>query len=98
MAADFTTSICVDALDMAAVGVGIGFTGADIVTLTLYILFAGSLVPLFFSVILGPGAFLVDGLLFWGGVLVMVVIGFGVKAWVWDQTCPPILGMSSSFG
>ena len=28
----------------------------------------------------------------------MVVIGFEVGAWVWDQTWPPILGRSSSFG
>ena len=79
MAANSTMDIWVDALDMAAVGVGIGFTGIDVfgvvgkgwaITLTLYLLLAGTLVLLFFSFILGPGDFLVNGLLFWGGVLV----------------------------
>ena len=55
MAADFTVGIRVDALDMAAVGVGIGITGTDVfcvagkdwvITLTLYLLFAGTLVLL----------------------------------------------------
>ena len=76
---DIAPDFWVDALVMAAAGVGIGFTGTDVVgivgkgwaiTLTLYLLFAGTLVLLFFSVILGTGAFLINGLLFWRGVLV----------------------------
>ena len=64
---------------MWLLGVGIGFTGTDVggivgkgwaITLTLYLLFAGTLALLFFSIILSPGALLVNGLLFWGGVLV----------------------------
>ena len=79
VAPGFAMGIWVDALDVDAVGVGIGFTGTDIVevvgkgwviTLTLYLHFAGTLVLLFFSVILGSGAFLFNGLLFWEGVLV----------------------------
>ena len=96
MAADFTMGIWVDALDMAALGVGIGLTGADVVgvvgkgwaiTLTLYLLFAGTLVLLFFSIILGPGDFLVNGLLFCGGVLV-----YGCDwVWSWDLGSGPRL-------
>ena len=40
------------------------------ITLTLYLLFTGTLVLLFFSANFGPGAFLVKELLFWKGVLV----------------------------
>ena len=96
MAADFTMGIWVDTLDVAAVGVGIGFTGTYVVwvvgkgwaiTLTLYLLFAVILILIFFSVILGPGAFLVNGLLFGEECWCVVVIGFGVGAWVWDQAC-----------
>ena len=60
--------------------VGIEFTGVVrvwvvgmgwAITLTLCLLLAGTLVLLFFSFILGTGAFLVMGLLFWGGALVL---------------------------
>ena len=75
MVADFTMGIWVEVVaTMGEVGtVGIKFTGAvDIgvegmgwaITLTLYFLFAGTLVLLFLSAILGPGALLVNGLLF----------------------------------
>ena len=79
MATDITAGIWVDAVDMATVGLGFGFMGTDIVgvvgkgwaiTLTLYLLFAGTLALLFFSAILGPGVFLIKGLLVWEGVLV----------------------------
>ena len=82
VAADFTTGIWVDAVEVATVGVGtdlIGFTGTDIVgvvgkgwaiSLSLHLLFTGALVLLFLSAIFHPGAFLVNGLLFWEGMLV----------------------------
>ena len=72
VAANFIMGIWVDVVEMATVGVGIGFMGADVVgvlgkgwaiTLTLYLLFAGTLVLLFFSAILGPGSFPVKELL-----------------------------------
>ena len=67
VAADFTTGVWVDVVEVVTVGVGIGFMGTNVVglvgkgwaiTLTLYLLFAGTLV-LFFSAILCPGVFLV---------------------------------------
>ena len=79
VAANFMLGIWVDAVDMATVRVGIGFMGADIVgvvgkgwaiTLTVYLLFPGTLVLLFFSAILGPGIFLFKELLFLEGVVV----------------------------
>ena len=103
VAADFTMGIWVDALDMAAVGVGIGFTGADVVglvckswliTITLYLLFTGALVLLFFSVILGPGTNLFNRFVFGGEVLVCGCDWVWVGTWVLDQAYPPILGMS----
>ena len=87
VAADFIMDIWVDIVATVGVGtVGIKFTGAVgvgvvsmgwSITLTLYLLLVSTLVLLFFSFILGPGAFLVMGLLFWGGAL---VISCG---WVW---------------
>ena len=48
------------------------------ITLTSYLLLVGTLVLLFFcSDILGPGTFLVMGLLFWGGALVLGC------SWIW---------------
>ena len=79
VAVDFTTGIWVDVVDVATVGVGFGFMGTAVLevvgkgsenTLTLYLLFTGTLVLLFFSAIMGPGIFLVKELLFWEGVLV----------------------------
>ena len=58
--------------------IGIGVVGMGwVITLTLYLLFAGSLVLLFLLHILGPGALLVKGLLLWEGALVLGC------AWVW---------------
>ena len=94
---DLTMGIWVEAVATVGVGtVGVKFTetvaiGVVVmgwaITFTLYLLLVGTLVLLFFcSDILGPGAFLVMGLLFWGGVL---VLGCG---WVWDQAYLLILG------
>ena len=41
------------------------------ITLTFYLLKTGALVLLFLSAILGPGVFLVKGLLLWEGVLLL---------------------------
>ena len=59
--------------------VGSGVVGMGwVITFILYLLLVGTLVLIFFcSDIFCPGAFLVMGLLFWGGVL---VLGCG---WVW---------------
>ena len=66
LAADFTTGIWMDVVDVAIVAVGIGFMGTHVVgvvgkgwaiTLTLYLLFTGTLVLLFFTAILGPRGF-----------------------------------------
>ena len=106
MAADFTMGIWLDAVDVAAVGVGIGFTGTDVVgivgegweiTLTLYLLFK----VLWFSSSYQPfwvlGPLWLMHCCFGKECWCMVVIGFGFGAWVWAQACPPILGMFSSF-
>ena len=86
-ATDFTIGIWVEIVAIMGVGtIGVKFTGAVgvavvgmgwAIILTLYLLLAGTLVLLLFSFILGPGAFLVMGLLFLGGAL---VFGCG---WVW---------------
>ena len=87
VADDFTMGLWMDAVEVATVGVRIGFMGAAgvgvvgkgwAITLTLYLLFAGALVLFFFSAILDPGDFLVKELLFWEGVLVC-----GCD-WVWE--------------
>ena len=80
MAADFTMGICVEVVATVGVGtvwvkftgaIGVGVVGMGwAITLTLYFLFAGTLILLFFSDILGPGALLVTELVFWGGALV----------------------------
>ena len=101
VATDFTMGVWVDAVEVTTVGVGIGFISAVgvgvvgkgwAITLTLYLLFTGALVLIFFSAILGPGVFLVTDLLFWEGVLV-----HGCDwVWGWGQAYPPTLGMSLS--
>ena len=87
---------------MATVWVGIGSMDEDIIgvvgkgwtiTLTLYLLFAGTLVLLFFSAILGPGVFLVMELLFWEGVLV----GGCDLVWDWGLGLGPNLPSSSRY-
>ena len=88
MAEDFTMGVWVEVVATVWVDtVGVEFTGTVgvgvvgmgwAITLTLYLLLVSTLVLLFFSFILGPGAFLVMGLLFWGGAL---VLGW---SWVWD--------------
>ena len=112
MAVDFVTGVWVDAVDVATVGVGSGLTGVDVawvvgkgwtITLTLYLLFAGTLALLFLSATLDPGAFLLMGCYFWEGPWCLFVagsgaVGFWVEAWVWDQVCPPIPNRFSSYG
>ena len=66
----------VDAVGVGVVGVGWA------ITLTLYLLL-GSMVPLLLSFVLGPGAFLVMGLLFWGLALVLGC-DWVCCSWVWD--------------
>ena len=73
MAADFTSGIWVEVVATVGAGtIGVKFTGVVgarvvgtgwVITLTLYLLLADTLV-LFFSFILGPKAFLVMGVLF----------------------------------
>ena len=108
VAADLVTGIWVEVVAtvrVGAVGVmleGIGWAS----TLTVYLLLA-STVPLLFSLVLSPRAFLVMGLLFWGQVLVLGCgwVGHGcvccswVWGWglVWDQAFPLIPNMFSSF-
>ena len=48
------------------------------ITLTLYLLLVSTLVLLLLSFAFGPGAFLVMGLVLWGGALVLGC------SWVWD--------------
>ena len=106
MAKDFTMGIWVEVVATVGVGtVGVEFTGTVgigvagmgwAITLTLYLLLAGTLVLLFFSFMLGPGAFLVMGLLFWRWALVLDCNWIWVGG-VWDKACLPILGRSSSF-
>ena len=82
MAADFTMGVWGKVVATVGVGtVGVEFTGAVgvgmvgmgwAITLTLYLLLVSTLVLLFLSFVFGPRAFLVMGLLFWGGVLVFV--------------------------
>ena len=64
VAGDFTMDVWVDVLDVVDAGVGIEFTGADVVgvvgkgwaiTITLYLVFTGTLVLLFISIILVLG-------------------------------------------
>ena len=82
VAADFTTSIWVVAVEVATMGVvtagGIGFMGkvevgvagkGQMITLTLYLLFTGALTLLFFSAFLDTRVFHIKELL-WEGVLV----------------------------
>ena len=102
VAADFTMGIWVDAVEMANVGVGIGFLGTVrvgevgkgwAITATLYLLFAGALILFYFSAILGAGDFLVKELLFWEGVLV-----HGCDCvWGWGLGLGPSLPPSSRY-
>ena len=94
--------VWVDVVEVATVGVWIEFMGTDVVgvvgkgytiTLALYLLFAGTLVLLFFSAILGPGVFLVRELLFWEGALV-----HGCNwVWGWDLGLGPSLSSNSRY-
>ena len=87
MAANFTIGVWVEVVATVGVGtagieftgvVGVGVVGMGwVITLTLYLLFTGDLVLLFLSAILGPGIFLVKGLMLWEGVIVL-----GCN-WVW---------------
>ena len=87
MAADFIMGIWVEVVATVGLGtVGVEFTGVIgvgvvgmtwAITLTLYLLFTGALVLLILSAILGPGVFLVNGLLLCEGALL-----FGCD-WVW---------------
>ena len=95
-AADFTTGVWVEVVATVGVGtIGVEFTGTTgvglvgmgwAITLTLYLLLVSTLVLLFLSFVLGPGAFLVMGCYFGEEHWCLVVAGFGVEAWVWDQT------------
>ena len=79
VAADLTRGVRVVAVEVATVGVGtvgiefthtvrVGVVGMGwAITLTLYLLFTGTLVLLFFSATLGPGVLLFKELLFWEG-------------------------------
>ena len=106
MAADFTMAIWVVGVEVATVGVGaadgMGFMGKDevgvvgkgwVITITLYFLFTGALVLLFFSTFLNTRDFLVMEL-WWEGVLVHSC-NWG-WCWISGQACPATLGMSSS--
>ena len=83
----FTMGIWVEVVATVGVGtVGVKFTGTVgvgvvgmgwAITLTLYLPFAGVLVLLFISAILGPGVILAKGLLLWEEALVL-----GCD-WVW---------------
>ena len=82
---NFTTGIWVDVVEAVIVGVGMGFMGAYVVgvvakgwavTLTLHLLFTGTLVLLFSHFV--SWVFLVKELFLWEGVAV-----YGCD-WVWD--------------
>ena len=101
MAADFTTGIWVVAVKVATVGLGsacgIGFMGkvglagiSWVITLTLKLLFTGTLALLFFSTFLGTKVFLVNEFLSWEGVIVHDC------DWGWGQACLLALGTFSS--
>ena len=108
MAADINMGIWVEVVATVGVGtvgveftgaVGVGVVGMDwAITLTLYLLLVSTLVLLFLSFILGPGALLVMGLLLWGGVLMLGC------SWVWgcglglEPSLSLVLDVSSSFG
>ena len=91
----------VGAVDFTGV-VGIRVVGMGwAITLTLYLLLVSTVLLL--SLILGLGAFLVMGLLFWEVHWCLVAVELvaaesGVGAWVWNQAYPLILDMSSFFG
>ena len=88
---------------MGAVVVEVGVEGIGWVsTLTLYLLLV-SMVLFLLLLALGPAAFLVLGLVFWGWHWYLVVAGlvaarFGVGACVWDQAFLLIPNIFSSFG
>ena len=82
LAADFTmgiwvetvTTVGVDAVEFTSV-IGVGVVGMGwAITPTLYLLLV-SMAIFFLSFVLGPGDFLVMGLLFWAGCWCLVVAG-----------------------
>ena len=107
LAADFTTGLWVEVLATVGVGtVGVKFTGA----FGIGVVGMGWQLPspcTFFVQVLwfsfSSETFLVLGIswvmvcYFGEDCWCLVVTGFGVGSWVWDQACPPMLGMSSSF-
>ena len=101
---DLSTGIWVEVVPTVGVGaVGIRLEGIGWVnTLTLYLLLA-SMVLFLLSLVLGPGAFLVMGLLFLGGALVLgcgwVGHGWVFYRWVcgWGLGLGPSLPSSSKY-
>ena len=107
-AVDLATGVWVEVVATVGVGaieftgvVGVGLVGMDWAsTLTLYLLL-GSMVLLLLLLVLGPGAFLVTGLVFRGWALVLgcgwVGHGWVCCSWGWGLGLGPSLPSISKY-